>query len=145
VEASLSALGFAPFESIRIAGAEGCLACRVDARSLPGARKSNAKIDLIGRNSRAFTASINFRRRLPAARQGAARLPHYEAGNAFARPAHRLGYREILTILTFAEERDALFRPGGISPARLSNPLSEEANVLALHGLVTMPRRSNGM
>jgi len=49
-----------------------------------------------------------------------------------------LGYREILTIPHVAEERDTLFRPGGISPARLSNPLSEEANVLRSTGLVTM-------
>src|SRR5207302_1497591 len=37
-----------------------------------------------------------------------------------------------------AEERDALFRPEGVSPARLSNPLSEEANVLRSTGTVTM-------
>jgi phenylalanyl-tRNA synthetase beta chain len=49
-----------------------------------------------------------------------------------------LGYREILTIPHVAEERDALFRPDGIFPARLSNPLSEEANVLRSTGLVTM-------
>jgi phenylalanyl-tRNA synthetase beta chain len=43
-----------------------------------------------------------------------------------------------LTIPHVAEERDALFRPEGVSPARLSNPLSEEANVLRSNGLVTM-------
>jgi len=49
-----------------------------------------------------------------------------------------LGYREILTIPHVAEERDALFRPSDVSPARLSNPLSEEANVLRSTGIVTM-------
>jgi phenylalanyl-tRNA synthetase beta chain len=49
-----------------------------------------------------------------------------------------LGYREILTIPHVAEERDALFRPEGVAPARLSNPLSEEASVLRSNGLVTM-------
>src|SRR5207245_8548988 len=49
-----------------------------------------------------------------------------------------LGYREILTIPHVAEERDALFRPAGVSPARLSNPLSEEAGVLRSTGIVTM-------
>ena len=49
-----------------------------------------------------------------------------------------LGYREILTIPHVAEERDALFRPEGVTPARLANPLSEEANVLRSNGLVTM-------
>ena len=37
-----------------------------------------------------------------------------------------------------AEERDALFRPEGVTPARLANPLSEEASVLRSNGLVTM-------
>src|SRR5260370_16661925 len=36
------------------------------------------------------------------------------------------------------EERDGLFRPEGVTPARLSNPLSEEANVLRSNGTVTM-------
>jgi phenylalanyl-tRNA synthetase beta chain len=49
-----------------------------------------------------------------------------------------LGYREILTIPHVAEERDALFRQEGVTPARLSNPLSEEASVLRSNGLVTM-------
>jgi phenylalanyl-tRNA synthetase beta chain len=49
-----------------------------------------------------------------------------------------LGYREILTIPHVAEDRDALFRPQGVTPARLSNPLSEEASVLKSTGIVTM-------
>jgi phenylalanyl-tRNA synthetase beta chain len=49
-----------------------------------------------------------------------------------------LGYREIVTIPHVAEERDALFRPAGVLPARLSNPLSEEAGVLKSTGIVTM-------
>jgi len=76
--------------------------------------------------------------RLPAARQGAARLPHYEAETRLRERLIGLGYREILTIPHVAEERDALFRPEGVSPARLSNPLSEEANVLRSTGIVTM-------
>src|SRR6185437_15555237 len=42
------------------------------------------------------------------------------------------------TIPHVAEERDALFRAEGVTPARLSNPLSEEAGVLRSNGLVTM-------
>src|SRR5205807_925846 len=76
--------------------------------------------------------------RLPAARQGAARLPHYEAETRLRERLIGLGYREILTIPHVAEERDALFRPSGVSHARLSNPLSEEANVLRSTGTVTM-------
>src|SRR5207237_10578971 len=47
-------------------------------------------------------------------------------------------YREIVTTPHVAEERDALFRPAGVSPARLANPLSEEAGVLKSTGIVTM-------
>jgi phenylalanyl-tRNA synthetase beta chain len=49
-----------------------------------------------------------------------------------------LGYREIVAIPHVAEERDALFRPAGVSPARLANPLSEEAGVLKSTSVVTM-------
>ena len=76
--------------------------------------------------------------RLPAARQGAQRLPKFEAELRVRERLIGLGYREILTIPHVAEERDALFRPEGVTPARLSNPLSEEASVLRSNGLVTM-------
>ena len=45
---------------------------------------------------------------------------------------------EILTIPHVAEERDALFRAADAQPARMANPLSEEAGVLRSTGLVTM-------
>ena len=68
----------------------------------------------------------------------AARLPHYEAETRVRERLIGLGYREILTIPHVAEERDALFRAPGVQPARLANPLSEEADVLRSTGLVTM-------
>src|SRR6201987_4121476 len=76
--------------------------------------------------------------RLPAARQGAARLPQGEAETRLRQRLIGLGYREIVTIPHVAEERDALFRPAGVSPARLANPLSEEASALKSTGIVTM-------
>jgi len=44
----------------------------------------------------------------------------------------------VLTIPHVAEERNELFRPPDVSPAKLANPLSEEANVLRSTGAVTM-------
>ena len=88
------------------------------------------EIDLIEEIARIYGLD-KFPPRLPAARQGAARLPHYEAETRLRERLIGLGYREILTIPHVAEERDALFRPVGISPARLSNPLSEEATFCA--------------
>jgi phenylalanyl-tRNA synthetase beta chain len=75
---------------------------------------------------------------LPAARQGAQRLPKFEPELRVRERLIGLGYREILTIPHVAEDRDALFRPEGVTPARLGNPLSEEAGVLRSNGLVTM-------
>jgi phenylalanyl-tRNA synthetase beta chain len=79
-----------------------------------------------------------FPARLPAARQGAARLPHYEVESRLRERLIGLGYREIVTIPHVAEDRDAMFRPEGIIPARLANPLSEEAGLLRSNGLVSM-------
>jgi phenylalanyl-tRNA synthetase beta chain len=76
--------------------------------------------------------------RLPAARIGAARLPHYEAETHLRERLIGLGYQEIVTIPHVAEERNDLFRPVDAVPARLANPLSEEAGVLKSTGAVTM-------
>ena len=75
---------------------------------------------------------------MPIARQGAARLPHYEAESRFRERLIGLGYQEILTIPHVAEERDAIFRPSEAKLARLANPLSEEAGMLRSNAAVSM-------
>jgi phenylalanyl-tRNA synthetase beta chain len=95
------------------------------------------EIDLIEEVARIYGLD-KFPPRLPAARQGAARLPHYEAETRIRERLIGLGYREILTIPHVAEDRDALFRPPDAQLARLANPLSEEASVLRSTGIVTM-------
>ncbi len=137
VEASLSALGFAPVRIDQNRGAEGSLLAAWECMQPSWRAEVEREIDLIEEIARIYGLD-KFPPRLPAARQGATRLPHYEAETRLRERLIGLGYREILTIPHVAEERDALFRPGGISPARLSNPLSEEANVLRSTGLVTM-------
>src|SRR5712692_8245862 len=137
VEASLGALGFAPVRIDQNRGAEGSLLAAWECMQPSWRAEVEREIDLIEEIARIYGLD-KFPPRLPAARQGAARLPHYEAETRLRERLIGLGYREILTIPHVAEERDALFRPGGISPARLSNPLSEEANVLRSTGLVTM-------
>jgi phenylalanyl-tRNA synthetase beta chain len=137
VEASLSALGFAPVRIDQNRGAEGSLLAAWECTQPSWRAEVEREIDLIEEIARIYGLD-KFPPRLPAARQGAARLPHYEAETRLRERLIGLGYREILTIPHVAEERDALFRPDGISPARLSNPLSEEANVLRSTGLVTM-------
>jgi phenylalanyl-tRNA synthetase beta chain len=137
VEASLSALGFAPVRVDQNRGAEGSLLAAWECTQPSWRAEVEREIDLIEEIARIYGLD-KFPPRLPAARQGAARLPHYEAETRLRERLIGLGYREILTIPHVAEERDALFRPDGVSPARLANPLSEEANVLRSTGIVTM-------
>jgi phenylalanyl-tRNA synthetase beta chain len=137
VEASLGALGFAPVRIDQNRGAEGSLLAAWECTQPSWRADVEREIDLIEEIARIYGLD-RFPPRLPAARQGAARLPHYETETRLRERLIGLGYREILTIPHVAEERDALFRPDGISPARLANPLSEEASVLRSNGLVTM-------
>src|SRR5213080_4669810 len=137
VEASLSALGFAPVRIDQNRGAEGSLLAAWECTQPSWRAEVEREIDLNEEIARIYGLD-KFPPRLPAARQGAARLPHYEAETRLRERLIGLGYREILTIPHVAEERDALFRPSGVSPARLSNPLSEEVNVLRATGIVTM-------
>jgi phenylalanyl-tRNA synthetase beta chain len=137
VEASLSALGFAPMRTDQNRGAEGSLLAAWECTQPSWRAEVEREIDLIEEIARIYGLD-KFPPRLPAARQGAARLPHYEAETRLRERLIGLGYREVLTIPHVAEERDTLFRPEGVSPARLSNPLSEEASVLRSTGIVTM-------
>jgi phenylalanyl-tRNA synthetase beta chain len=137
VEANLGALGFAPVRIDQNRGAEGSLLAAWESTQPSWRADVEREIDLIEEIARIYGLD-KFPPRLPAARQGAARLPHYEAETRLRERLIGLGYREILSIPHVAEERDALFRPEGVTPARLSNPLSEEANVLRSTGAVTM-------
>ena len=137
IEASLGALGFAPVRIDQNRGAEGSLLAAWECTQPSWRAEVEREIDLIEEIARIYGLD-KFPPRLPAARQGAARLPHYEAETRLRQRLIGLGYREILTIPHVAVERDALFRPESVTPARLSNPLSEEANVLRSTGIVTM-------
>src|SRR6266852_1528208 len=137
IEASLGALGFAPVRIDQNRGAEGSLLAAWECTQPSWRAEVEREIDLIEEIARIYGLD-KFSPRLPAARQGAARLPHYEAETRLRERLIGLGYREILTIPHVAENRDALFRPPDVHPARLANPLSEEANVLKSTGIVTM-------
>jgi phenylalanyl-tRNA synthetase beta chain len=137
IEASLGALGFAPVRIDQNRGAEGSLLAAWECTQPSWRAEVEREIDLIEEIARIHGLD-KFPPRLPAARQGAARLPHFEAETRLRERLIGLGYREILTIPHVAEERDALFRPENVAPARLANPLSEEASVLRSNGIVTM-------
>ncbi|HVH61079.1 MAG TPA: phenylalanine--tRNA ligase subunit beta, partial [Candidatus Sulfotelmatobacter sp.] len=137
IEASLGSLGFAPVRIDHNRGAEGSLLAAWECTQPSWRAEVEREIDLIEEIARTYGLD-KFPPRLPAARQGAARLPHYKAETRLRERLIGLGYREIMTIPHVDEERDALFRPAGVSPARLANPLSEEAGVLKSTGIVTM-------
>src|SRR6266852_3719718 len=110
IEASLSALGFAPVRIDQNRGAEGSLLAAWECTQPSWRAEVEREIDLIEEVARLYGLD-KFPARLPAARQGAARLPHYEAEAHLRERLIGLGYREILTIPHVAEDRDALFRP----------------------------------
>jgi phenylalanyl-tRNA synthetase beta chain len=137
VESILGALGFAPVRVDQNRGAAGSILAAWECTQPSWRAEVSREIDLIEEIVRIYGLD-KFPPRLPASRQGAARLPHYEAEMRLRERLIGLGYREIVTIPHVAEERDALFRPADVTPARLSNPLSDEAGVLRSSGTVTM-------
>ena len=136
-ETILGALGFAPLRVDQNRGQAGSLLAAWECTQPSWRAEVDREIDLIEEVARVYGLD-KFPPRLPAARQGAARLPHYEAEARLRERLIGLGYREILTIPHVASERDRMFRPAGVIPARLANPLSEEADVLRSTGSVSM-------
>lgn len=137
IESILSALGFAPVRIDQNRGAAGSVLAAWECTQPSWRAEVEREIDLIEEVARIYGLD-KFPPRLPAARQGAQRLPKFAPESRLRERLIGLGYREILTIPHVAEDRDSLFRPEGVAPARLSNPLSEEASVLRSNGLVTM-------
>ncbi len=137
IEAVLGALGFAPVRVDQNRGQAGSILAAWECTQPSWRSEVEREIDLIEEVARVYGLD-KFPPRLPAARQGAERLPQYEAESRLRERLIGLGYREIVTIPQVAEERDELFRPEGVVPARLANPLSEEASLLRSNGAVSM-------
>jgi phenylalanyl-tRNA synthetase beta chain len=137
VESTLGLLGFAPVRVDEHRGASESLLAIWECTQPSWRGDIEREIDLIEEVARVHGLD-NFPPRLPAARIGAARLPHFEAETRLRERLIALGYAEIVTIPHVAGERDELFRPPGVTPARLVNPLSEEAGVLRGTGVVSM-------
>jgi phenylalanyl-tRNA synthetase beta chain len=137
VESILGALGFAPVRVDQNRGQLGSILAAWECTQPSWRADVEREIDLLEEVARIYGLD-KFPARLPAARQGAARLPQYEAESRLRERLIGLGYREIVTIPHVAEDRDILFRPDGVIPARLANPLSEEASILRSNGCVSM-------
>jgi phenylalanyl-tRNA synthetase beta chain len=137
VEAILSSLGFAPVRVDQNRGAANSLLAAWECTQPSWRADVEREIDLIEEVARVHGLD-KFPPRLPAARTGAARLPHQEAETRLRERLIGLGHHEILTIPHVSEERNELFRPADAVPTKLTNPLSEEANVLRSTGAATM-------
>ena len=136
IEAILGALGFAPVRTDQNRGSANSLLAQWESTQPSWRADVEREIDLIEEVARVYGLD-KFPARLPAARAGAGRLPHHEAETRLRERLIGLGYHEILTIPHVSEERNELFRPPDAHPAKLGNPLSEEANVLKSTGAVT--------
>jgi len=137
LEAILSSLGFAPLRVDHNRGSTNSLLAAWECTQPSWRADVEREIDLVEEVARIYGLD-KFPPRLPAARNGAARLPHQEAETRLRERLIGLGYHEILTIPHVSEERNELFRPADAVPAKLANPLSEDANVLKSTGAVTM-------
>src|SRR5215475_9451493 len=137
VERVLSALGFAPVRADHNRGAANSLLAAWECTQPSWRAEVEREVDLIEEVARVYGLD-KFPPRLPVSRAGAARLPHQEAETRLRERLIGLGYHEIITIPHVAEDRNELFRPADAAPAKLSNPLSEEAGVLKSTGAVTM-------
>jgi phenylalanyl-tRNA synthetase beta chain len=136
IEVILGVLGFAPMRVDQNRGSANSLLAAWECTQPSWRADVEREIDLIEEVARVYGLE-KFPPRLPAARVAAVRLPHYEPETRLRERLIGLGYHEILTIPHVAEERNELFRPADATRAKLSNPLSEEANVLKSTGAVT--------
>jgi phenylalanyl-tRNA synthetase beta chain len=137
IEAILSALGFEPVRVDSVRGSAGSLMAAWECRRPSWRQDVTREIDLVEEVARHYGFE-KFPARLPAAKQPAARLPHAEAEDRLRERLIALGYQEIVTIPLVDPDRDAMFRADGTTPARMANPLAEDASVLRTTGAVTM-------
>jgi phenylalanyl-tRNA synthetase beta chain len=139
IEAILSGLGFAPARSDATRGIAGSPAAAWTCRR-PSWRGDVAReVDLVEEVARIYGVD-KFPARLPPAKLPAARLEYAEADDRLREILIGLGYQEIITIPIVDEPSDALFRAEDIVPARIANPLAEDASVMRSTGAVTMAR-----
>ena len=137
IEAILAALGFAPVRSDTTPGAADSLLAAWDC-TRPAWRLDVAReIDLIEEIARHYGFD-KFPARMHPARQPAARLPLADAEDRLRERLVALGYQEIVSVTLVDPARDALFRAEDVTPAKLANPLAEDASILRTSGIVSM-------
>lgn len=137
IEEILGALGFHPVRNDDNRGAAESLLATWDCRQPSWRQDVTRGIDLIEEVARHFGYE-KFPPRLPPAKQPAHRLPHASAMDRLRERVIGLGYQEIVEIPIVDAMRDAIFRPEGITPAAIGNPLAENASMMRSSGIVSM-------
>src|SRR3977135_2975522 len=137
IEEILSALGFQPVRADSTQGSARSLLAAWTCRRPSWRGDVTREIDLIEEVARLYGLD-KFPARLPAARLPAARLEYAEAEDRLRVRVLGLGYREIITIHIIDEASDAVFREANVAPARIANPLAEDASVMRSFGVVNM-------
>ncbi len=137
IEDILSALGFHPVRTDANRGSKESLGAVWQCKQPSWRSDVTRGIDLIEEVARHFGYD-KFPPRLPPAKQPAHRLPHAEAMDRLRERIVALGYQEIVEIPLVDKLRDAVFRPEGVSPAVIGNPLAEDASAMRSTGTVSM-------
>ena len=137
IEAILGALGFAPRRTDETRGVADSPVAKWRCRQPSWRQDVTREVDLIEEVVRHYGLD-KFPARLHPAKLPAARLPYAEAEDRLRERLIGLGYREIVSIPLVNDAEDALFRPAGVTPARVANPLAEDASLLRSTGLVSM-------
>jgi phenylalanyl-tRNA synthetase beta chain len=137
IDAILASLGFAPARLDAAASGTEAPSAAWKCRQPSWRADVTREVDLIEEVARIHGVD-KFPPRLPAARSPATRMDYTEAEERIRERLIGLGYQEIITIPIVEESRDAMFRPENTNPARIANPLAEDASVLRSTGAVTM-------
>ena len=139
IEAILAGLGFAPARSDAAQRIEGSRDAAWKCVRPSWRGDVTREIDLIEEVARIYGVD-KFPVRLPPAKLPASRLESAEADDRLREILIGLGYQEIITIPIVDEPSDAMFRAENAVPARIANPLAEDASVMRSTGVVTMTR-----
>jgi phenylalanyl-tRNA synthetase beta chain len=137
IEGILGALGFQPVRADENRGRDGSLTAAWECHTVSWRRDVTREIDLIEEVARIYGYD-KFPPRMPSSKQPAARLPHAGAEDLLRQRLIGLGYQEIIAVPLVNKELDESFRPEGVTPAIIANPLSEEASTMRGSGTVSM-------
>jgi phenylalanyl-tRNA synthetase beta chain len=137
IEDILGALGFHPVRVDGNRGSAGSLVAEWECQQPSWRRDVTRGIDLVEEVARHYGYD-KFPPRLPPAKLPAHPLPHAEAQERLIERLVALGYNEIVAIPIVDSKRDAMFRPEGMTPAVIGNPLAEDASTMRSTGTVSM-------